>query len=90
MSEIKNIKLDKHNGLEDIVMAGSKKQPEIIPGMKLALSKDSIPIHVETVSMVKNTSSFVGKVFEIGADAQFKLQVGDKVPFKYENIAYLF
>jgi hypothetical protein len=91
MSTIKNCKFDKCDGLKNIVMAGSGKKPEIIPGMKLALCINKVLIDVETMSMSENKSRFVGKVLEIGKgiDNECTLSVGDSVSFTIENIAHL-
>jgi hypothetical protein len=92
MDTIKNIKFDRCDGLKNIVMAGSGKRPDIIPGMKLALCINKILIDIETRSMSENKAIFVGKVLKIGTgiDKECTLEVGDNVSFTIENIAYLF
>lgn len=92
MNTLKNIKLDKCDGLKNISMANSGKKPEIIPGKKLALCINNIPIDVETMNMSKNKSLFVGKVLKIGKglDKECTLKIGDKIPFTEENIDHLF
>jgi hypothetical protein len=86
---MKNVRFSICNGLNGVVHAGTEKEVDLVPGMKVSLCLDKAEVIVEITSFGDDGETWSGRVIEAKRPANDRLDVGDKVSFNRRNVHYL-